>query len=143
MGKLLQFPINRVVRSIPEAPELSEEQQEDIKKEKFIEQLTEQLSMDILAVFQDNLVHLKSDLFLRDLALVIESIKSLLKRDFNKTHPMQMVTDSFINIATTKEGRKLTDINYNKIIKPLKVTKQPKPKEPKKTVDLEFDFDLE
>jgi len=143
MGKLLQFPINRVVRSIPEAPELSEEQQEDIKKEKFIEQLTEQLSMDILAVFQDNLVHLKSDLFLRDLALVIESIKSLLKRDFNKTHPMQMVTDSFINIATTKEGRKLTDINYNKIIKPLKVTKQPKSKEPKKTVDLEFDFDLD
>jgi len=143
MGKLLQFPINRVVRSIPEAPELSEEEQEDIKKEKFIEQLTEQLSMDILAVFQDNLIHLKSDLFLRDLALVIESIKSLLKRDFNKTHPMQMVTDSFINIATTKEGRKLTDINYNKIIKPLKVTKQPKSKEPKKTVDLEFDFDLD
>jgi len=143
MGKLLQFPINRIVRSIPEAPELSEEQQEDIKKEKFIEQLTEQLSMDILAVFQDNLIHLKSDLFLRDLALVIESIKSLLKRDFNKTHPMQMVTDSFINIATTKEGRKLTDINYNKIIKPLKVTKQPKSKEPKKTVDLEFDFDLD
>ena len=68
MGKLLQFPINRIVRSIPEAPELSEEEQEDIKKEKFIEQLTEQLSMDILAVFQYNLVHLESDLFLRDLA---------------------------------------------------------------------------
>ena len=139
MGKLLQFPINRIVRSIPEAPELSEEEQEDIKKEKFIEQLTEQLSMDILAVFQDNLVHLKSDLFLRDLALVIESIKSLLKRDFNKTHPMQMVTDSFINIATTKEGRKLTDINYGKILK----VKKAKVKEPEKSVSIDFDFDLE
>ena len=41
MGKLLQFPMNRVVRNIPEAPELSEEQQDDIKKEKFIEQLTQ------------------------------------------------------------------------------------------------------
>ena len=139
MGKLLQFPINRIVRSIPEAPELSEEEQEDIKKEKFIEQLTEQLSMDILAVFQDNLVHLKSDLFLRDLALVIESIKSLLKRDFNKTHPMQMVTDSFINIATTKEGRKLTDINYGKILK----VKKAEVKEPEKSVSIDFDFDLE
>ena len=117
MGKLLQFPINRVVRSIPEAPELSEEEQEEIKKEKFIEQLTEQLSLDILSVFQENVVHLKSDLFLKDLALVIESIKSLLKRDFGKPHPMQSITDSFINIATTKEGRKLTDINYNKILK--------------------------
>ena len=139
MGKLLQFPMNRVVRSIPESPELSEEQQDEIKKEKFIEQLTEQLSLDILAVFQENVVHLKSDLFLKDLALVIESIKSLLKRDFNKTHPMQAITDSFINIATTKEGRKLTDINYNKILR----VKKPPQKEPEKSVSIDFDFDLE
>ena len=139
MGKLLQFPINRVVRSIPEAPELSEEEQEEIKKEKFIEQLTEQLSLDILHVFQENVVHLKSDLFLKDLALVIESIKSLLKRDFGKQHPMQSITDSFINIATTKEGRKLTDINYGKILK----IKKTKVKEPEKSVSMDFDFDLE
>ena len=139
MGKLLQFPINRVVRSIPEAPELSEEEQEEIKKEKFIEQLTEQLSLDILSVFQENVVHLKSDLFLKDLALVIESIKSLLKRDFGKPHPMQSITDSFINIATTKEGRKLTDINYNKILK----IKKAEVKEPEKSVSMDFDFDLE
>ena len=139
MGKLLQFPINRVVRSIPEAPELSEEEQEEIKKEKFIEQLTEQLSLDILHVFQENVVHLKSDLFLKDLALVIESIKSLLKRDFGKQHPMQSITDSFINIATTKEGRKLTDINYGKILK----VKKAEVKEPEKSVSIDFDFDLE
>ena len=139
MGKLLQFPINRVVRSIPEAPELSEEEQEEIKKEKFIEQLTEQLSLDILSVFQENVVHLKSDLFLKDLALVIESIKSLLKRDFGKQHPMQSITDSFINIVTTKEGRKLTDINYGKILK----VKKAKVKEPEKSVSIDFDFDLD
>jgi len=139
MGKLLQFPTNRIIRNSPRMPELSEEEQVELKKEKFIEQLTEQLSLDILAVFQENVVHLKSDLFLKDLALVIEAIKSLLKRDFNKTHPMQAITDSFINIATTKEGRKLTDINYNKILK----IKKPQPKEPDKSVDLEFDFDLE
>ena len=140
MGKLLQFPINRVVRNIPEAPELSEEEQDDIKKEKFIEQLTEQLSLDILSVFQENVVHLKSDLFLKDLALVIEAIKSLLKRDFNKTHPMQAITDSFINIATTKEGRKLTDINYNKI---LKVKRKDPPKKEEEPVNFEPDFSLE
>jgi len=141
MGKLLQFPINRVVRNIPEAPELSEEEQDDIKKEKFIEQLTEQLSLDILSVFQENVVHLKSDLFLRDLAMVIESIKSLLKRDFGKQHPMQSVTDSFINIATTKEGRKLTDINYNKILRVPKAKVQKKKEE--KTVEFESDINLD
>ena len=72
MGKLLHFPTNRVIRNVPELPKLSEEEQEEIKKNKFIEQFTEQLSMDILAAMQENVVHLKSDLFLKDLALVIE-----------------------------------------------------------------------
>jgi len=72
MGKLLQFPMNRIVRNIPEIPELSEEEQIELKKDKFVEQLTDQMSMDILAVLQDNVVNLKRDEFLRDLALVIE-----------------------------------------------------------------------
>ena len=140
MGKLIQFPANRIIRNVPKMPELTEAEQEDIKKEKFIEQLTEQLSMDILAVMQDNVVHLKSDLFLKDLALVIEGIKSLLKRDFDKPHPMQNVTDSFIAIHTTKDGKKLTDINYNKI---LKVKRKDPPKKEEEPVNFEPDFSLE
>ena len=119
-------------------PELSEEEQVELKKEKFIEQLTDQLSMDILAVLQDNVVNLKKDQFLRDLALVIEGIKSLLKRDFDKPHPMQNITDSFINIHTTKDGKKLTDINYNKI---LKIKRKDPPKE--ESINFEPDFNLE
>ena len=138
MGKILQFPINRVVRAAPQAPELSEEEQIELKKDKFVEQLTDQLSMDILAVLQENVVNLKRDEFLRDLALVIEGIKSLLKRDFDKPHPMQNVTDSFIAIHTTKDGKKLTDINYNKI---LKVKRKDPPKE--EPVNFEPDFNLE
>ena len=138
MGKLLHFPTNRIIRNSPRMPELSEEEQIDLKKEKFIEQLTDQLSMDILAVLQENVVNLKSDLFLRDLALVIESIKSLLKRDFDKPHPMQNITDSFINIHTTKDGKKLTDINYSKI---LKVKRKDPPKE--ESINFEPDFNLE
>ena len=140
MGKLLHFPTNRIIRNSPRMPELSEEEQIDLKKEKFIEQLTDQLSMDILAVLQENVVNLKSDLFLRDLALVIESIKSLLKRDFEKPHPMQNITDSFINIHTTKDGKKLTDINYNKI---LKVKRKDPPKKEEESVNFEPDFTLE
>ena len=139
MGKLLQFPTNRIIRNSTRMPELSEEEQVELKKEKFIEQLTDQLSMDILAVLQDNVVNLKKDQFLRDLALVIEGIKSLLKRDFDKPHPMQNITDSFINIHTTKDGKKLTDINYNKI---LKVKRKDPPKE-EESINFEPDFILE
>ncbi len=142
MGKLLQFPTSRIQNRV-KIPELSEEEKQAIKEDKFIEQLTEQLSMDILGSFQDNVVHLKSDLFLKDLALVIEAIKSLLKRDFNRTHPMQAVTDNLINIITTKDGKKLTDINYSKIIKVQHKPKpQPQPKE-EKSIDFETDMNLD
>ena len=144
MGKLLQFPLDRVKRAIPEI-EISEEQKQHLKEEQFIEQLTEQLSMDILSVLQENVVDVKSDLFLKDFAITIESIKSLLKRDFNKPHPMQKIADTLINILTTPDGKKLTEIHYNRIVKTVKaVVKPPKP-EPKqeKTVDIDFDFDLD
>ena len=140
MGKLLQFHLNRIVRNVPEAPELSEEEQIELKKDKFVEQLTDQLSMDILAVLQENVVNLKRDEFLRDLALVIESIKSLLKRDFDRHHPMQNITDSFINIHTTKDGRKLTDINYSRI---LKIKRKDPPKKEEQSINFEPDFNLE
>ena len=141
MGKLLQFPLDRVKRAIPEI-EISEEQKQHLKEEQFIEQLTEQLSMDILSVLQENVVDVKSDLFLKDLGITIESIKSLLRRDFGKPHPMQPITDTLIRILTTPDGKKISDINYGKIVKYTQTKPKPQPKE-EKTVDIDFEFDLD
>lgn len=140
MGKLLQFPMHRVKRAVPEVT-ISEEQKQYFKEEQFIEQLTEQLSLDILEVLKENVVDINNDVFLRDLAIAIESIKSLLKRDFNKPHPMQKITDTLVNILTTPDGKKLTEIHYNRIVKTVKAVV--KPPKPEKTVDIDFDFDLD
>ena len=141
MGKLLQFPVDRVKRPVPEI-EISEEQKQHLKEEQFIEQLTEQLSMDILSVLQENVIDVKSDLFLKDLGITIESIKSLLRRDFGKPHPMQPITDTLIRIITLPDGKKVSDINYGKIVKYTHTKPKPQPKE-EKTVEIDFDFELE
>ena len=141
MGKLLQFPADRVKRTIPEI-EITEEQKQHLKEEQFIEQLTEQLSMDILSVLQENVIDVKSDLFLKDLGITIESIKSLLRRDFGKPHPMQPITDTLIRIITLPDGKKVSDINYGKIVKYTQTKPKPQPKE-EKTVEIDFDFELE
>ena len=140
MGKLLQFPMHRIKRAVPEVT-ISEEQKQYFKEEQFIEQLTEQLSLDILEVLKENVVDINNVVFLRDLAIAIESIKSLLKRDFNKPHPMQKITDTLVNILTTPDGKKLTEIHYNRIVKTVKAVV--KPPKPEKTVDIDFDFDLD
>ena len=144
MGKLLQFPMHRVKRAVPEVT-ITDEQKEYFKEEQFIEQLTEELSLNVLEVLKDNVVDINNELFLRDLAITIESIKSLLKRDFGKPHPMQSIADTLVNILVTPDGKKLTEIHYNKIVKSVKaVVKPPKP-QPKeeKTVELDFEFDLD
>ena len=141
MGKLLQFPVDRVKRPVPEI-EITDEQKQHLREEQFIEQLTEQLSMDILSVLQENVIDVKSDLFLKDLGITIESIKSLLRRDFGKPHPMQPITDTLIRIITLPDGKKVSDINYGKIVKYTHTKPKPQPKE-EKTVEIDFDFELE
>ena len=140
MGKLIKFPAHRVVHNNnPVRPELSEEEARQIKEDKFVEQITESLILDIIHVLQENVVDTKHDIFLRDLAIVIESIKSLLKRDFGRKHPMQTISDSIAKIHTLKDGRKVTDINYSKII--AKKQKETKKQEEDRQQELNIQFD--
>ena len=141
MGKLIKFPAHRVVHNNPNPirPELSEEEARQIKEDKFVEQITESLILDIIHVLQENVVDTKTDLFLRDLAIVIESIKSLLKRDFGRKHPMQTIADSIAKIHTLKDGRKVTDLNYSKLM--TKKQKENKQEEDKRQQELDIQFD--
>ena len=140
MGKLIKFPAHRVVyNNDPIRPELSEEEARQIKEDKFVEQITESLILDIIHVLQENVVDTKTDLFLRDLAIVIESIKSLLKRDFGRKHPMQTISDSIAKIHTLKDGRKVTDLNYSKLM--TKKQRENKEEEDKRQQELDIQFD--
>ena len=113
-----------------------------IKEDKFVEQITESLILDIIHVLQENVVDTKTDIFLRDLAIVIESIKSLLKRDFGRKHPMQTISDSIAKIHTLKDGRKVTDINYSKIIAKKQKEDKKDTEERQQELDIQFDPDI-
>tara|TARA_Y100000361_G_C11104536_1_gene314003 strand:- start:585 stop:1061 length:477 start_codon:yes stop_codon:yes gene_type:complete len=143
MGKLIKFPAHRVVyNQEPKRPELSEDEARQIKEDKFVEQITESLILDIIHVLQENVVDTKTDVFLRDLAIVIESIKGLLKRDFGRKHPMQTISDSIAKIHTLKDGRKVTDINYSKIIAKKQKENKKDTEERQQELDIQFDPDI-
>ena len=141
MGDLIKFPTHKIKpNSKPERPPLSEEEARLIKEEKFVEQITESLILDIIHVLQENAVETKTDIFLRDLAIIIESIKSLLKRDFGIEHPMHNITDAIVRIHNLNDGRKVTDINYNNVRRTKKAKKVEKTIE--EELDIEFDPDI-
>ena len=143
MGKLIKFPAHRVVyNNDPIRPELSEEEARQIKEDKFVEQITESLILDIIHVLQENVVDTKTDIFLRDLAIIIESIKSLLKRDFGRKHPMQTISDSIAKIHTLKDGRKVTDINYGNLTARKQKESKEKEEQRQQELDIQFDPDI-
>ena len=84
-AKIIPFPVQRKPINIEPDPKIKQAL-EDIKIKQFVEKLTEELTMDILSVLQENVVDVKSDFFIRDIAMVVESIKSLLYRDFGKKY---------------------------------------------------------
>ena len=141
MGDLIKFPTHKIKpNSKPQRPALSEEAATLTKEEKFVAQITESLILDIIHVLQENAVETKTDIFLRDLAIIIESIKSLLKRDFGIEHPMHKITDAIVRIHNLNDGRKVTDINYNNVRRTKKAKKVEKSIE--EELDIEFDPDI-
>ena len=112
MGNVVMFPAHKVKK--PKVKQ-TEEQAKKIKEDIFIEQLTEEFTLDFIHVLQENAIVMKNETFLRDLAVVIESIKSLIKRDFKQKHPMQTITDALAKISVLPDGKKVTDMNYSKV----------------------------
>jgi len=112
MGNVVMFPTHKIKK--PKTKQ-TEEQSKKIKENIFIEQLVEEFTLDFIHVLQQNAITMKNDIFLRDLAVVIESIKSLIKRDFKQKHPMQTITDAIAKIGVLPDGKKVTDMNYSKV----------------------------
>jgi len=116
VGKVIKFPLHKVRKPKTDlATQQSKEKAKEISESIFIEQLVEEFTLDFIHVLQENAVVMKNESFLRDLAVVIESIKSLLKRDFKKKHPLQTITDAIAKISTLPNGKQVTDMNYNKV----------------------------
>ena len=116
VSNLIMFPAHKARKPKTDlAKKQSEEEAKKIKEDIFIEQLVEEFTLDFIHVLQQNAIVMKNESFLRDLAIVIESIKSLLKRDFKQKHPLQTITDALAKISKLPNGKKVTDMNYSKV----------------------------
>jgi len=116
MGKIIKFPMDKVIRrKREEGPKLSEEEAQAMKEETFIENLSEQMTLDIIEDLRDNAVAMDSDIFLQDLAVLVETLKAMLKREFGHKHSMHDFNEKLTKKITKTDGKKFTDINYAKI----------------------------
>ena len=79
MGDLVKFPIHKIRKPKTDlATKQTKEKAQEIKENIFIEQIVEGLTLNLIHTLQENGVNMKKVTFLRDLAVVIEGVKSLL-----------------------------------------------------------------
>ncbi len=90
----------------------------------FADQLTESLIVQLVHALGDNGVEVTNKDFIKDLAFIIEGIKSAIYRDLNIKHDMQPLIDKFMVSEKTKDGKTNTMFRMELIPEFLEKTKK-------------------
>jgi hypothetical protein len=127
-GKIIQFPTNRITRSV-ERPDSKEDVQfkKRIEKEqtkKFIETTVDDISLDLIRRFVSLAVKTNNANFLKDLALLVDVMRGLLYRDFGLNHPAQRLIDKMVQVVPSN-GQNAAKIDYSKVLEFKKKSSKP------------------
>ena len=152
---VILFPTNKIKRKVPVGEKQQSKFSEEIKKQQtkdFVESLTDDIGFDLLKKFVDAGIKTNAQTFTKDLAIVIDTIRGLVYRDFEMPHPAQLLGEKMVDLKVNKDGNfrtaKITyDMFLNKPLKPKNVLS----KDIKKELDylreggdlFEPDFDLD
>ena len=122
MSNILKFPAKRFKNSRKiKTPNLDYYKlAEDMS---FADQLTESLIVQLVHALGDNGIKVTDKDFVKDLAFIIEGIKSAIYRDLDIKHDMQPLMDKFM-ITSTKNGKTNTMFNMELIPELLDKTKK-------------------
>ena len=152
---VILFPTNKIKRKVPVGEKQQSKFSEEIKKQQtkdFVESLTDDIGFDLLKKFVDAGIKTNAQTFTKDLAIVIDTIRGLVYRDFELPHPAQLLGEKMVDLKVNKDGNfRTAKITYDMFLdKPTK----PRPalsKDIKKELDylreggdlFEPDFDLD
>ena len=116
---IILFPTDRIKNKKtvehPVDPKQHQKLVEEQTKE-FVEGNVDDIAYTLLDKFVNMGIRTNQMTFTADLALVIDSIRGLIYRDFNKPHPAQQLTDKMVSI-NLKGKQKSAKLDYNKVLK--------------------------
>tara|TARA_A200000159_G_scaffold101069_1_gene93847 strand:+ start:14616 stop:15089 length:474 start_codon:yes stop_codon:yes gene_type:complete len=113
---LIFFPTDKIVREI-KTKKQETEYAKKIKTQQtkeFVEHSVDDIAFDLLRKFVDIGIRTKNDNFTKDLAIVIDSIRGLVYRDFDMAHPAQLLSTKMVQLKTMRDGtHKSAKIDYS------------------------------
>ena len=113
-NNIIIFP--KVKKNIPKTTLTDKQRKEikDLQSQMFVAQLTDAIQDELFKILNNNAIKVDEINFQKDFALVMESIKSLLLRDFEVKHSLQTIVDTIAK-AYSSDGKKLEEKDFKKL----------------------------
>ena len=115
---IILFPTNRIKNKESAKKPVDERQHKKLVEEQtkeFVEGNVDDIAYTLLDKFVNMGIVTNKLTFTADLALVIDAIRGLVYRDFNKTHPAQQLADKMVSIYA-KGKSKSAKLDYSKVL---------------------------
>lgn len=124
---IILFPTNRIKNKEtvehPVDPKQHKKLVEEQTKE-FVEGNVDDIAYTLLDKFVNMGIRTNQMTFTADLAVVIDTIRGLIYRDFGKPHPAQQLSDKMVTINSSS-GKKTARLNYNEVLSTKHKTHKP------------------
>ena len=116
---IILFPTNRIKDKQNVGKNIDEREHRKIvekQTKEFVEGNVDEIAYSLLDRFVNMGIRTDKLTFTADLALVIDAIRGLVYRDFNKPHPAQQLADAMVTLNASGKN-KSARLDYNKVLK--------------------------
>ena len=117
-NNIILFPLNRIKDQKIVEQKIDEKEHKKIVEQQtkeFVEGNVDEIAYSLLDRFVNMGIRTDRLTFTADLALVIDAIRGLVYRDFNKQHPAQQLADKMVSLYA-KGKSKSARLDYSKVL---------------------------
>ena len=115
---IILFPTNRIKDKQNVGKNIDEREHRKLvekQTKEFVEGNVDEIAYSLLDRFVNMGIRTDKRTFTADLALVIDAIRGLVYRDFNKPHPAQKLTDKMVTLNASGKN-KSARLDYSKVL---------------------------
>ena len=114
---VIPFPTNRIVEKSTAGPKKEDQkfldQMHKQQTKEFVETSVDDMSLSLLKSFYNMGIKTDRGEFTKDLAMLVDTMRGLIYRDFNMKHPSQVLSENMVELKINKDGGQSARINYD------------------------------
>ena len=114
---VIPFPTNRIVEKSTAGPKKEDQkfldQMHKQQTKEFVESSVDSMSLNLLKEFYNMGIKTDRGEFTKDLAMLVDTMRGLVYRDFNMKHPSQVLSEKMVELKVNKDGGQSARINYD------------------------------